>query len=96
MSDLLGIAIEAHGGMDRWRRINAIRVAGSVIGAIWFVKSRGDVLKGVEFTVETKRQRLTMIFPGQDRHTVFEGTRVAVLGRSSTLRRASRQKRFPR
>jgi hypothetical protein len=79
MSDLLGTAIEAHGGMDRWRRINAIRVAGSVIGAIWFVKSRGDVLKDVEFTVETKRQRLTMVFPGQDKHTVFEGTRVAVL-----------------
>ena len=79
MSDLLTIAIEAHGGMDRWRRIDRIRIAGSITGAIWFVKSRGDVLKNVEFTVDTKRQLLTMDFPGEDKRTVFEGEQVTVL-----------------
>jgi len=43
MSNVLGTVIEAHDGMERWRRMNAIRVPESVIGAIWFVKSRGDV-----------------------------------------------------
>jgi hypothetical protein len=79
MSDLLRTAIDAHGGMNRWRRIDGIRIAGSITGAIWFAKSRGDVLKNVEFTVDTKRQLLTMDFPGEDKRTVFKGDMVAVL-----------------
>jgi hypothetical protein len=46
---------------------------------IWFAKSRSDVLKNVEFTVDTKRQLLTMDFPGEDKRTVFEGARVTAL-----------------
>jgi Insecticide toxin TcdB middle/N-terminal region len=49
---------------------------GRETGAIWLVKSRGDVLENVEFIVDTKRQRLTMDFPGEDRRTVFEGAQV--------------------
>ena len=62
MSELLDIAIKAHGGLDRWSKVNAIRTAASLTGAIWFVKGRGDVLKNVEILAETKRERLIMDF----------------------------------
>jgi hypothetical protein len=78
MSELLDTAINAHGGLDRWNKVKAIKTAASLTGAIWFVKGRGDVLKNVDLLAETKRERLTMDFPGQDKRTVFEPNRVDV------------------
>lgn len=78
MSELLDTAIKAHGGLDRWNKIKAIKTAASLTGSIWFVKGRGDVLKNVDILAETKRERLTMDFPGQDKRTVFEPNRVDV------------------
>ena len=78
MSKLLDIAIKAHGGLGRWSKVNAVKTAASLTGAIWFVKGRGDVLKNVEIVSETKRERLTMDFPGQNKRTIFEPNRVVV------------------
>jgi hypothetical protein len=78
MSELLDTAIKAHGGLDRWNKIKAIKTAVSLTGSIWFVKGRGDVLKNVDILADTKRERLTMDFPGQDKRTVFEPNRVDV------------------
>ena len=78
MNDLLAIALKAHGGMERWRQVSAIQVKGSITGAIWAVKSRPDVLKDVVFLVDTQRERVTMDFPDQSKHTVFEPERVVV------------------
>jgi hypothetical protein len=47
MTDLLDLAVQAHGGMERWRQLSSIRVAASITGAIWFVKGQGDALKAV-------------------------------------------------
>jgi len=44
MTDLLDLAVQAHGGMERWRLLSLIRVAASITGAIWFVKAQGDAL----------------------------------------------------
>ena len=60
MTDLLDIAVQAHGGLERWRQIRSIRVAASITGAIWFVKSQGDALKDVVLTVDTRTERLTV------------------------------------
>src|ERR1700685_2779902 len=74
-SELLNLAIEAHGGLERWNKVKAIKVAASITGAIWFVKGKGDALKNVVITAETKRERLTVDFPGQDKRAVFEPDR---------------------
>jgi len=42
MDDLLQAAVQAHGGLKRWNQVQAIKVAASITGAIWFVKSKGD------------------------------------------------------
>jgi hypothetical protein len=72
MNDLLQTAVTAHGGLKRWHEIDTIRVAASITGAIWFVKSQGDYLKDIVMTVDTKREKLVTDFPGQDKRFVFE------------------------
>ena len=63
MNDLLNLALEAHGGLKRWSRVEAVTVAASITGEIWQIKSKPDYLKNVIFNTETKRERVTMDFP---------------------------------
>ncbi len=85
MNELLHLAVTAHGGLERWNKVNALKVAASITGAIWFVKRKGDALKNVVMTAETKRERLTMDFPGQDRRSIFEPTRIVMEKADGTL-----------
>jgi hypothetical protein len=78
MNELLDIAIKAHGGLERWSKVNAVKTAATITGAIWFAKGRGDVLKDIVIVAETKRERLTMDFPGQNKRTVFDPTRIVI------------------
>jgi hypothetical protein len=78
MNELLKLAINAHGGLERWNKVKAIKVAASITGAIWWVKSKGDFLKNVVLTVETRKERLTVDFPDQDKRAVFEPNRLVV------------------
>ena len=80
MNELLNLAITAHGGLDRWNKVKAIKVAASITGAIWYVKGRPDVLKNVVLTAETRSERLIVDFPGQDKRAFFEPRR-AVIGK---------------
>lgn len=78
MTELLEIAIEAHGGLDRWNKVNAIEADTSITGAIWYVKKQVDVLKDVVITAKVKQERLTMDFPGRNKRTIFEPDRVLI------------------
>src|ERR1700719_1845511 len=84
-SDLLNLAVKAHGGLDRWNKVKAIEVAASITGAIWFVKGKGDILKNVVLTTETRNERLTVDFPGQDKRAVFEPDRIVIEKIEGTL-----------
>src|SRR3974377_1385620 len=85
MNDLLNFALEAHGGLKRWSRVEAVTVADSVGGEIWRDKGKVDYLKSVILNVETKRERVTMDFPGQDKRSVFEPRRVEMQRRGGTV-----------
>src|SRR6202451_1252038 len=76
--ELLDLAVKAHRGLDRWNKVNAIKVAASITGAIWFVKGKGDVLKNVVLTAQTRNERGTIDFPGQDKRAVFEPNRIVI------------------
>jgi hypothetical protein len=78
MNELLSLAVKAHGGLERWNTVKAVKVAASITGAIWFVKGKGDALKDVVMTIQTKTERLTMDFPGQDKRSIFEPNRVVI------------------
>jgi hypothetical protein len=85
MNDLLQLALVAHGGLDRWKKVKAIKVAASITGAIWHVKGKGNFLKNVVLTAETWNERLTVDFPGQDKRAIFEPDRVVIETEDRTL-----------
>jgi hypothetical protein len=85
MKDLLNFVVEAHGGLRRWNKVEAVTVAASVTGEIWKVKSKPDYLKNVIFEVETKRERVTGDFPGQDKRSFFDPNRVEIQRRDGTV-----------
>jgi len=85
MNELLKLAVQAHGGLDRWNKVKAMKVAASITGGIWYVKSKGDFLKNVVLTAETRHERLTVDFPGQDKRAIFEPSRVVIETVDGTL-----------
>jgi hypothetical protein len=78
MNDLLKLAVKAHGGLDRWNKVKAIKVAASITGAIWYVKGKGDFLKSVVLTADTRDERLTVDFTGQNKRAIFEPNRIVI------------------
>jgi hypothetical protein len=78
MTELLELAVSAHGGLERWNKVKSIKAAASITGAIWFIKSKGDALKDVVMMVETKKERLTMDLTGQDKRSVFQPSRITI------------------
>ena len=85
MTGLLNLAVKAHGGLERWNKVKSVKVAASITGAIWFVKSKGDALKDVVMTIDTGRERVTMDFPGQDKRSIFEPSRVVMQKKDGSL-----------
>lgn len=45
MTDLLEMAVAAHGGLERWSAVKTIDVDLSITGAVWYVKGRPNVLQ---------------------------------------------------
>ena len=78
MSELLKIAVNAHGGLDRWNKVKAIKVAASITGAIWHVKGKPDFLKNVVLNVETRNEHVTVDFSGQNKRGIFEPNRIVM------------------
>jgi hypothetical protein len=77
-NELLDLAVEAHGGLHRWNKVKAISVAASITGAIWYVKGKGDFLKNVVLIADTRSERLTVDFPGQDKRAIFTPSRIVI------------------
>jgi hypothetical protein len=84
MPELLDIAVEAHGGLDRWHEVNAVEIAVSITGAIWYLKSQPNVLDNIVMLADTDRERVTTSFVDQDKRTVFEPDRVVIQGPAGT------------
>ena len=85
MTELLNLAVKAHGGLERWNKVKSIKVAASITGAIWYVKGKGDFLKNVILTANTRQERLTVDFPGQNKRTLFTPNRIVIETLDGTL-----------
>ena len=73
MSELLEIALEAHGGLDRWNEIGHVETDLSITGAIWYVKSKPDFFASVHLSAQTGTQRVELFPVGAGNRTIFEG-----------------------
>jgi hypothetical protein len=85
MNDLLTMAVEAHGGLERWSTVKAIEVELSITGAVWYVKGRPDVLRDIAMRVEADRERVVTTFADKDVRTTFEPDRVLIEKKDGTL-----------
>jgi hypothetical protein len=85
MNELLQVAVDAHGGLERWNQLKTVKASVSITGAIWQVKGKPDVLKDVSIEAELHKQRLTTQYNGQGKRTVFEPKRIAIQTESGRL-----------
>lgn len=80
MSDLLDLAVKAHGGIERWNQLNKVSADIAVGGAMWHLKGWPGVLADSHVTVKT-RQPYTEYSPfvKSDQKSVFEPARTAIV-----------------
>jgi hypothetical protein len=73
MSDLLQLAIEAHGGMARWQELKQLQLHASIDGAIWGFKGHPGILKDETIDIDTRKQWVSYTpFTAADKKSVFE------------------------
>jgi hypothetical protein len=79
VNDLLKLAVEGHGGLQRWAQISRFRAAVSISGAIWALKGKPGLLDGVVLEGDTRAQRLTITpFPHPGRSTTWQPDRQTI------------------
>ncbi|MFJ4466839.1 hypothetical protein ACIP2X_04875 [Streptomyces sp. NPDC089424] len=95
MSDLAAHVIEAHGGLDRFRRYESVTAGFRSGGALWGLKGREGILSQTTVRVDLHRQHASHHpFTAPDLRTSFTADRVAVVddqGEVRAERRAPRQ-----
>jgi hypothetical protein len=79
MSDLATLAMDAHGGVERWLRLKTFSARLLQDGVLWKLKGHDGVLRDVRLTVDLRREWASHRPFGQpDRHTSFRPERVAI------------------
>src|ERR1700716_964229 len=74
--DLAQFAIEAHGGLDRWKRFTTLSVHGINGGVLWGAKGKAGVLDDVTVTVDLRNEKVShWPFGSPDRRSRFEPQR---------------------
>src|SRR6516164_7127518 len=82
MKDLLTRALEAHGGLSRWREIEAFQLKVSIGGGLWRLKGLPDGLRDVTLRSQAHRPIVTITpfcgAPGTLRQTAY-GSRMPMV-----------------
>jgi hypothetical protein len=73
VADLLHVALDAHGGLDRWNELQRVDARLSVTGALWYIKETPNVFSSLWLRADTRTERLAL-WPvqGLGRRTVLE------------------------
>jgi hypothetical protein len=78
MSDLLNLAIDAHGGWDRWQRLSNVTARATIGGALWALKGHPGA-SDVRITAALHEQHVEYSpFKAPDTHSVYEPERTAI------------------
>lgn len=73
MSDLLDMAIEAHGGLALWRQLSRISVDKTIGGTLFELKGQKDRLARSRFSVDPRRPHAVYSPVGADLKLVYDG-----------------------
>jgi hypothetical protein len=85
MTPLLADAIEAHGGLDRWKSRHTLSTTIVSGGDLWDLKGVGQDRSSRTMRVELHRQWASVAPFGRDRHTDFTPNRIAVLAADGSV-----------
>jgi hypothetical protein len=86
MSDLLTLAVEAHGGIDRWNQLTSVEGRFAIAGAIWDFKGVPGVLADITVALDLHTERVTLDpVAGPGTHTVFVDGRLELRSASGDL-----------
>jgi hypothetical protein len=86
MDSLAKLAIDAHGGLDRWRQFETLSSHLSQGGMLWQLKGQAGTLDDTTVTVGLRREWASHSpFRGTDRRTRFEPGRVAIEAADGTV-----------
>lgn len=83
-SDLLDLAVAAHGGLDHWRAVGTIDIDLSIGGAIWHVKQCPDVLQSISMRVDTTEELVVTTYNDKDVRTTFRPDLITVETKDGT------------
>ena len=79
MNDLAKFAIEAHGGLDRWRQLKTVSARLLQGGVLWALKGKNGILNDVHVTADLRKEWAShWPFTKPNRHTSFQPDRVAI------------------
>jgi hypothetical protein len=80
MNNLLDLAINAHGGWDRWQQISTLDARVSVAGGLWPLKGWPGVFSDARVALNAHRQQIEFApFETESQHSLFEPGRVAIV-----------------
>jgi len=86
MNKLLARIVEAHGGLDRWRRFNRVEATIVTGGAFWGMKNLTQDQDPRRMTVSLHQERASVApFGDPDWHTGFTPDRIAILRGDGTV-----------
>jgi hypothetical protein len=86
MSDLLTLAVEAHGGLQRWNQLTSVEGRFAIGGAIWGFKGVPGVLSDITVALDLHTERVTLDpVAGPDTHTVFADGRLELRSASGDV-----------
>jgi hypothetical protein len=79
LDDVLALAIDAHGGMNRWEQLSRFRATASITGPLCVLTGRPGLLTDVVLEGETRDQRLRITpFPSAGRHATWAPDRQTI------------------
>src|SRR5712671_463346 len=86
MSDLLDLALKAHGGLDRWREVKSLDVRASLTGALYHLKGYPEGVPNVTVRIDTRRPAVTISpYARPDHRGYFTPDRVWIEDRAGQI-----------
>jgi hypothetical protein len=91
VNELLDLAVNAHGGLDRWNRLTSLAGRFNIGGAIWGFKGVPDVFSDITVALELHTEGITISpVAGPANHSVFRDGRLELRSSSEALLRTVR------
>ena len=79
MNNLATFAIDAHGGLDRWRQLKKVSTRLVQGGVLWGLKGKDGILNDVHVTADLRKEWAShWPFAKPNLHTSFQPDRVAI------------------